>query len=191
MICIAGNMPVLQVGEHQISDYDTYWIRRAIENAALRANQPHFAFVDDVYDGIVYYLEHKCSLRLLQIEMLYTRIRHTLKRIGCEAIANAIEIECPPITISLERAATEAGHGYELAFYQILQTEMLTLKELGAREVFFSEMRESVLILKQAEEWHDDCDQLEGDILLWLRNAGTRPQRQGFRIRCNIEKIKA
>lgn len=191
MICIAGNMPVLQVGEHQISDYDTYWIRRAIENAALRANQPYFSFSDDVYDGIVYYLEHKCDLRLLHIEALYMRIRHTLKRIGCEAIANALEIECPPITISLERAAIEAGNGYELAFYQTLQTEMLTLKKLGVREVFFSEMRESILILKQAEQWTDDCDQLEGDILLWLKNAGTRPQRQGFRIRCNIEKIKA
>jgi hypothetical protein len=46
-----------------------------------------------------------------------------------------------------------------------------------------------VLILKQANQWHDDCDQLENDILLWLKNAGTQPQRQGFRIRCNIEKI--
>jgi hypothetical protein len=191
MICIAGNMPVLQIGEHQISDYDTYWIRRAIENAAIRANQPHFAFVEDVYDGIVYYLEHKCPLRLLAVESLFMRIRHTLKRIGCEAIANALEVESPPITISLERAAIEAGNGYELAFYQILQSEMLELKKLGAREVFFSEMRESVLILKQTDQWHGDCDQLESDILLWLKNAGTQPQRQGFRIRCNIEKINA
>jgi hypothetical protein len=189
MICIAGNMPVLQVGDHQISDYDTYWIRRAIKNAALRAGQPHFAFVDDVYDGIVFYLEHKCPLRLLAIESLYTRISHTLKRIGCEAIANALEIESPPITISLERAAIEAGNGYELAFYQILQSEMMSLKKLGAREVFFSEMRESVLILKQTDKWQNECEQLENDILLWLKNAGTQPERQGFRIRCNIEKI--
>ena len=183
-------MPVLQIGEHQLINYDTYWIRRAIENAAIRANQPHFAFIDDVYDGIVYYLEHKCPLRLLAIESLFTRIRYTLKRIGCEAIANAIAVECPPITISLERAAIEAGNGYELAFYQILQSEMLTLKKLGAREVFFSEMRDSILILKQSDQWLADCDQLESDILLWLKNAGTQPQRQGFRIRCNIEKIK-
>lgn len=189
MICIAGNMPVLQVGDHQISDYDTYWIRRAIENAAVRACQPHFAFIDDVYDGIVYYLEHKCPLRLLAIESLFTRIRHTLKRIGCEAIANAIEIESPPITISLERAAIDAGNGYELAFYQILQKEMISLKNLGAREVFFSEIRESVLILKQTNDWEHDCVQLEKDIILWLKNAGTKPERQGFRIRCNIEKI--
>lgn len=191
MICIAGNMPVLQVGEHQVTNYDTYWIRRAIENAAARANQPYFAFVDDVYDGIIYYLEHHCPLNLLPIETLYLRIRHTLKRIGCEAIANAIEIECPPVTISLERAAVEAGNGYELAFYRILQSEMMALKELGASEVFFSEITESILVIRQSKDWCSDCDQLEADILVWLKNAGTQPQRQGFRIRCNIEKIKA
>jgi len=188
MICIAGNMPVLKIGAHHTANYDTFWIRRAIKNAALRASQPHFAFVDDVYDGIVFYLEHKCSLRLLSIEALYHRIRHTLKRIGCEAVANALQIECPPITISLERAAIEAGNGYELAFYQILQTNMLDLKTRGVREIFFSDIKASILRLNQTNLWHAECDQLENDIILWLKNANTQPERQGYRIRCNIEK---
>ena len=184
-------MPVLKVGEYQISNYDTHWIRCAIEHAAERANQPHFIFIDDIYNGIIHYLEHKCPLSLLLIEDLYERISHTLKRIGCESIANALQIECPPITISLERTAKEAGNGYELAFYQILHTEMRDLKKLGVKEVFFSEIKESVLILQQSSYWHDDCEQLEKDILLWFKNAGTKPERQGFRIRCNIEKITA
>jgi len=191
MICIAGNMPVLKIGEHQISNYDTYWIRSAIENAARRADQSHFAFIDEVYDGIVHYLEHKCSLRMLPIEELFVRIQHTLKRIGCEPIANTLKVECPPITISLQRAAGDAGSGFELAFYSILFEEMKTLKELGANDIFFSHIRESVLILKQTEEWSDECEQLEQDILLWLKNTGTQPQRQGVRIRCCLKKIKA
>jgi len=184
-------MPVLQIGEHQVSNYDTYWIRRAIKNAALRADQTHFTFLDEVYDGIVHYLEHKCSLRMLPIEELFTRIEHTLKKIGCEPIANMLQIECPPINISLERAAKDAGSGFELAFYSILLEEMKALKELGANDIFFSQIKESVLILSQTSQWTDDCDQLEQDIMLWLKNTGTQPQRQGVRIRCNIEKIKA
>ena len=183
-------MPVLQIGEHQVTNYDTYWIRRAIENAARRVDQHHFAFLDEVYDGIVYYLETKCSLRLLPIEELFTRIEHTLKRIGCEPIANMLKIECPPINISLQRAANDAGNGYELAFYNLLLDEMKNLKKLGAIDIFFSEVREAVLILKQTSEWTNECQQLEQDILLWLKNTGTQPQRQGVRIRCNIEKIK-
>jgi len=190
MICIAGNMPVLQIGEHQVTNYDTYWIRRAIENAAIRADQTHFTFLDEVYDGIVHYLETKCSLRLLPIEELFTRIEHTLKRIGCEPIANMLQIECPPINISLQRAASNAGNGFELAFYSVLIEEMKALKALGANDIFFSEIRESVLILKQTSEWTDKCELLEQDILLWLKNAGTQPQRQGVRIRCNIQTFQ-
>ncbi len=190
MICIAGNMPIIEVGHYQVSDYDTHWIRKAIQNAAERANQPQFLFVDDVYDGIVYYLENKCPLRLLQLDALYDRIRHTLKRIGFETIANALKVESPAVTISLERAAVEAGNGYELAFYQILKKEMAELKDLGAEEVFFSHIRDSILILRQDKTWSDSCDQLEKDILLWFKKAGTQPQQQGYRIRCSLKKIK-
>lgn len=191
MICIAGNMPVIQVGDYQVTNYDTYWIRRAIQNAAERARQADFAFVDDIYEGVIYYLEHQCSLRLLKLETLYERIEHMLKRIGCEIIAKALVIEAPPVTISLEKAATEAGNGFELAFYQILKTEMRKLKKLGAKEVFFGDIRKSVLVLKQSTDWTPTCEQLEHDIMLWFKKAGTQPQKMGYRIRCVLEKVKA
>lgn len=190
MICIAGNMPTLQVGNHQVSDYETHWIRKAIQDAAVAAEQPDFLFTNDVYDGVVYYLENKCPLKLLPLESLFDRIRHTLIKIGFSAIADALKVESPAVTISLETAATEAGNGYELAFYGILSEQMANLKRLGAEEVFFSHMRESILILQQTETWSPTCDQLERDILLWFRKAGTKPQHQGYRIRCNLQKIK-
>lgn len=182
-------MPILQVGEYQVINYDTFWIRRAIDNAVRRSGLNEFIFVDDIYDGIIYYLENNCSLRLLPLEALFDRIRHTLKRIGYESIANALKIESPPITISLERAATQAGSGYELAFYNILQQEMKKLKELGSQEIFFSDLKESVLKLKQMDQWDESCEQLENDIMLWLKNAGTQPQRLGHRIRCTLKKV--
>lgn len=184
-------MPVIQVGDYQVTNYDTFWIRRAIQNAADRAQNSEFAFVDDIYQGVVYYLENQCSLRLLELEALYKRIRHMLKRIGCEAIANALQIEAPPVTISLERAATKAGNGFELAFYQILQKEMRKLKKMGAKEVFFGHIRESIMVLKQTLHWCPSCQQLEKDIMLWLKKEGTKPQRLGYRIRCDLAQIKA
>ena len=190
MICIAGNMPVIQVGDYQVTNYDTFWIRQAIQGAADSVQHAEFAFVDDIYEGIVYYLENQCSLRLLKLESLYERIRHMLKRIGCESIAYALQIEAPPVTISLEKAAIEAGNGYELTFYQILQDQMHGLKKLGAKEVFFDHIRESIMVLKQSQEWNHDCEQLEQDIMLWLRREGTKPKRFGYRIRCELAKLK-
>jgi len=190
MICIAGNMPVIQVGDYQVTNYDTYWIRTAIQAAAERAQHPDFAFIDDIYEGIIYYLEHQCSLRLLSLDILYERIRHMLKCIGFETIASALQVIAPPVTISLEKAAIDASNGFELAFYQIIQKEMRALKQLGAAEVFFSSLEKSVLILNQTNAWSEQCQILEQDIMLWLKKEGTKPQRLGYRIRCQLSTLK-
>ena len=97
MICIAGKLPVLQVGRHQVCGYQTDWIRVGLEKAASRAGREAFPFLDDIYDSIVHYLEHKCSLRLMPVEKLNERIYYMLKRIGCEHIARALPPMAPPI----------------------------------------------------------------------------------------------
>ena len=189
MICIVGNLPVLQVGHYQVTGYSTQWIRKAIEQAAARAQQEEFAFTEDIYAGVIHYLEHKCSLRLLKIEDLYKRLAHMLSRIGYGSIANALVPIAPPITISLERAARDAGTGYELAFFKELQDELHQLKETGAHDVYFSHVEECIQILKQTETWDESCKELEADILDWLAKVGTHPQRQGYRIRANLKQL--
>ncbi|GAA5496270.1 hypothetical protein SAMN02745181_2586 [Rubritalea squalenifaciens DSM 18772] len=189
MICIVGNMPVLQIGRHQVSGYDTRCIHSSIEKAADRAGLGDFAFVDDVYDGVIHYLEKTCPLRLLRIEELYERVRHMLKRIGYASIAFSLEPEAPAVTISLERAARDAGLGFELAFFKELQEELNELKGYGASEVYFCDIESCVRILKQCEDWNEDCAHLEADILDWLQKVGTQPERQGYRIRANVRNL--
>ncbi|MFC4993060.1 hypothetical protein [Rubritalea tangerina] len=189
MICIVGNLPVLQVGRYQVTGYSTQWIRTAIEQAAQRAHQDDFAFTDDVYEGVIHYLEHKCTLRMLKLEDLYKRLSHMLSRIGYGSIANALEPVAPPVTISLERAARDAGDGYELAFFRELQTELVELKKTGAIDVYFSHVEECVHILKRTDTWNESCKELEADIIDWLRKVGTQPKRLGYRIRANLKQL--
>lgn len=189
MICIVGNMPVLQIGRHQITGYQTRWIKHSITQAAHDAGMEDFAFTDDVYQGIIHYLQNACPLRMLKIETLHERIRHMLRRIGYPSIAQALLPAAPPITISLERAARAAGKGFELAFYHELQQELNELRKSGASEVFFSNIQQGISILKQTDEWNDECIELEADILNWLHKSGTNPERQGYRIRANIRHL--
>lgn len=189
MICIAGNLPVLQIGRYQVTSYSTQWIRRAIDKAAQRASQEDFAFTDDIYEGVVHYLENKCPLRLLKIEDLYKRVTHMLNRIGYGSIAEALEPIAPPVTISLERAAEEAGNGFELAFFKALQEELGDLKDKGASEVYFSHIEECVKRLLQTSDWNTACESLSAEILIWLQSAGTQPENQGFRIRATLKQF--
>ena len=185
MICIAGNLPVLQVGRHQVCGYDTEWIRLGLMRAAKRADREDFPFIDDIYDSIVHYMEHKCPLRLLKIEKLIERITFMLKRIGCEHIARALPAMAPPLTISLEEAALSAGENYELGFFLNLKTEIMQAKKAGASALVFDDVKSSVCILTQKEGWDQACEELEKEIVSYLTELGESPTRQaeGRRIR--------
>ena len=52
-----------------------------------------------------------------------------LRRIGCDAIADNLLPLAPPISLSVARAAREAGNGFELVFFQILQEEIDDLRD--------------------------------------------------------------
>lgn len=170
MIALIGNRPALQIGRHQVIDYDTSWLDSALHRAALAAEHEDFPFVADIRSGIVQYLETKCPLKLLPLDELYERMRRMLVRIGCEKIAEKLEPLAPPVTVSLVRAAMEAGNGFELAFFEMLRSELCDLRAAGAEEIRFTGLRESAMILRGASKWNKQCQALLTEIEAFLRN---------------------
>ena len=168
MISLIGNRPALQVGRYQVIDYDTTWLDDALRRAALAADHADFPFVADIRGGIVKYLETKCPLKLLPLEELYDRMRRMLVVIGCGFIADKLEPLAPPLTVSLVRAAVEAGNGFELAFFATLGAELRDLRAAGAEQIHFSGQRESTLILRGTAKWNTHCDKLLGEIDTFL-----------------------
>ena len=164
MISLICNRPALQIGRHQVIDYDTAWLDVALWRAAQAANQADFPFVADIRSGVVKYLETKCPLKLLQLEDLYDRVRRMLVKIGCENIAAQLRQLAPPVTVSLVHAALEAGNGFELAFFTTLRCELRELRAAGAEQISFSGMREGARILRGAAKWNKQCDILLTEI---------------------------
>ena len=164
MISFIGNRPALQIGRHQVIDYDTTWLDAALRRAALAADHENFPFVEEICEGIVQYLETKCSLRLLKLEDLYARLRKMLIKIGCTPIADKLEPLAPPVTVSLVRVAMEAGNGFELGFFETLRSELTELRSAGAEEIRFVGVRQSVLILRGAQHWNKGCETLLQEI---------------------------
>lgn len=181
MICLAGNLPVLQVGNHQVVGYDTDWIDEALRRAAIRSDRHDFPFIDDIRDGILHYLEHRCSLRLLPIEDLYERMRSMLNQLGCRAIAKNLKILSPPVTVSLVKSAHQAGNGFELLFFSQLREEIQNLRANGVESICFCDIEESAGILKGGRSKSKACARLSSEIVDFLRSypVGTAsPERQ-------------
>lgn len=171
MIAFIGNRPVLQVGRHQVTNYDTSWLIDALEQAAVAADCAPFPFVNEVRDGIVAYLEQKCALRLLPIKDLFARVREMLDRIGCPAIAEKLTPVAPPMSLSLARIAREAGHGFELAFFEALRVEIIELRNAGVRDLTFLDLDECVLLVAARTKWDRHCERLRDEIRGFLASC--------------------
>jgi hypothetical protein len=180
MISLIGKRPALQIGRYQVIDYDTAWLDDALRRAARAADHENFPFVEEICDGIVQYLETKCPLRLLQLDELYERLRKMLVKIGCTPIAEKLEPLAPPVTVSLVRAAMEAGNGFELAFFETLRSELANLHRAGVEEIRFVSLRQCVLILRGTQQWNKGCEALLQEILAaitaWDRDQPARPR---------------
>ncbi len=172
MICIVGNRPVLQIGRHQVTGYDTQWLRDAILRGAKAAEREDFPFIDDLLEGIVHYLENKCPLRVLTIEELHARVRRMLERIGCDAIAQTLPLLAPPVTLSLSRAAKEAGNGFELIFFNRIHDEIEELRTHGVEILRFTGTRDCVKMLRGVNRWTTPCERLHEEILSFLMTHG-------------------
>lgn len=166
MISYIGNRPALQIGHYQVTDYDVAWLDEALRRAAQAADHDNFPFVEEICAGLLQYLETKCPLKLMRLDDLYERLRKMLVKIGCQPIAEKLETVAPPVTLSLVRHALEATSnlGFELAFFDLLRTELTALREVGAEEVRFVGLRRSVLILRGTECWDKRCETLLQEI---------------------------
>ncbi len=169
MISLIGNRPAIQIGRYQVFDYDTAWLDDAIRRAAAAAEHEDFPFVTDIRCGVAKYLETKCPLKLMHLEDLFERMRKMLVTIGCERIAEKLVPLAPPMTVSLVRAAMEAGNGFELGFFETLRVELGELRAAGAEEIRFTGLRESTMILRGAEKWNKHCEGLFGEIEAFLK----------------------
>ena len=169
VISLIGNRPALQIGRYQVIDYDTAWLDDALERAATAAGQEDFPFVEDIRSGVIQYLETKCPLKVLLLEDLFDRMRKMLVKIGCERIAEKLQPLAPPLTVSLIRAAMEAGNGFELAFFETLRIDLVELRAAGAEEVHFTGLRESALILRGVAQWNAHCQNLLCEIEEYLK----------------------
>ena len=177
MISFIGNRPAIQVGRHQVVDYDVAWLDNAIRRAAIAAEIENFPFVEDIRGGVEKYLETKCPLRLMRLDELFDRVRAMLEKIGCAHIADKLEPLAPPVTFSLVHAAMEAGNGFELAFFEKLRAELRELRAAGAEEIRFTGLRESAMVLRGAAKWNKACDamlvEIEAFLKAWDRDEET------------------
>lgn len=177
MIAFTGNRPVLQVGRHQVTHYDTTWLFEALQRAAVDAELDGFPCLEEIGQGVEHYLETKCPLRLMTADQLHQRVRKMLFAVGCASIAESLRPFAPPVTISLVVAARQSGSGLELAFFEAIRSEVAELRRHGAAAVRFTHHREAVLMVVGREDWDQVCQRLLDELSEFLQALDCRPEQ--------------
>ncbi len=168
MIALPSQLPLLRVGRYDVPAYDADWVEEGIRDAAREAGHDEWFFAADITRSVMIYLRSKFPGTVITLEDLNRRLQQILTKVGFKDIGTHLCLNPPRMQVSLRDLADEA-EGYELLFFRLLEERLGEIINLGARRVTLSHSRDSVKKLRAAHHWSGKCEELEQEILGFLR----------------------
>lgn len=168
MIALPAQLPLLRVGRYEVTTYGQDWLEHHISSAARAAGQGDWWFTPDIVRSLMIYLRERFPGSTITLEELTAKIRHILDKIGFNEIGERVALTPPALSFSLDDLAREAGEGFELRFFQLLDARLQELADLGAPAVALTAAHEGVKRLCSAKYWTQNCRQLEHEINTFL-----------------------
>ncbi len=169
MIALPAQLPLLRVGRYATASYGKDWLEESIREAARAAGEVDWWFTPDIVRSLMIYLRERFPGSTITLEELGGKIRGILERIGFEEIGARVALTPPTVSLSLDEMAREAGEGFELRFFQLLDARLEELTGLGASAIALTEAHEGVKRLCAAKYWTQSCRDLEEEIAHFLR----------------------
>src|SRR5947207_15763117 len=90
-----------------------------------------------------------------------------------------------PISISLVDIAHQAGSGYELAFFDLLEKRLNSLIETGVDNLQLCSLQACVKHLRCTRVWTRGCDALREEIVCFIRERLTATASE--RLKCSLK----
>jgi hypothetical protein len=173
MVAFKEEFPYLRCDSGQLFEFNRDWLHAAITRAADKAGYPSWWLTDHVTESIAFYLRLRTDESVVAFSQLSQTVRYVLKVIGYKEIIPHFEPAPPPISISLLDLAYEAGTGYELAFFDLLEKRIHNLVETGTDSLHLVSLQPCVKHLRGLKIWSRACDSLRGEIVCFIREKLT------------------
>ncbi len=97
-------------------------------------------------------------------------VQSVLQVIGYADVAKHFRASPPPTRISLADLARDAGHGYELVFFDLLRAKLREALDSNAEKVEICDAHHCVKLLRSAKNWRTDCRGLLDEIVVFIRD---------------------
>lgn len=177
MIAFQNNMPLVRYADGQIRPFERTWLSTALARAAERAGYKKWWLAPHVTESVTNYLEQDFDESVVTIKRLEQAVQSVLQVIGYADVADQFRATPPPARISLEELARDAGHGYELVFFDLLRSRLREALEGKPERLEICDAHNGVKMLRAAKNWRRDCSGLLDEIVDFVRDeVGTRPE---------------
>jgi hypothetical protein len=170
MIALRDNLPLIRHAGGYVSCFERDWLHRSLVEAAHKAGYEKWWLAEHVIESVVRYLEDQFVGNELCSSGLGRAVRSVLEGIGYGEVAAQFEPLPPARRVSLPELAARAGTGYELAFFQLLESELTLLAGLGVRTLVLDGLQPCVKRLRGAKAWRADCRVLSDEIVDFVRD---------------------
>src|SRR5947209_10518785 len=169
MVAFKEEFPYLRCDSGQLFEFNQNWLRAAITRAADKAGYPSWWLTDHVTESIAFYLRLRNDESVVAFSQLSQTVRYVLKVIGYKEIIPHFAPSPPPISISLFEIAEQAGTGYELAFFDLLERRINALIQTGMDNLQLCSLQPCVKHLRGVKVWTRGCDALREEIVCFVR----------------------
>src|SRR5438876_1469509 len=169
MVAFKEEFPYLRTDSGQLFEFNRDWLYAAITRAADEAGYPSWWLTEHVTKSIAFYLHLRNDENVVAFSQLAQTVRYVLEAIGYKEIGPHFVPSPPPISISLVDIAHEAGAGYELAFFDLLEKRINALIETGANNLQLCSLQSWVKHLRGVKMWTRACDALREEIVCFVR----------------------
>ena len=185
MVAFKEEFPYLRCDSGQLFEFNRDWLHAAITRAADQAGYPSWWLTDHVTESIAFYLHLRTDENVVAFSQLEQTVQYVLKMIGYKEIIPYFTPAPPPISISLIEIAYEAGTGYELAFFDLLEKRITRLLETGVDNLKLYTLHACVKHLRGVKLWTRGCDALRDEIVCFIRErlTGTTSER----LKCSLQ----
>lgn len=163
-------LPVIRMARNgHLIPFERNWIIQSVSAAASRVGYQKWWLSEHVVEAVTLYFQYEKKEAAITEPQLATAVVSVLQVIGYGDIARRFKLLPPPARISLSELALRAGHGYELAFFDLLRSELRAVLYTGTSRIEFSDLRRCVKLLRSAKIWSRDCAGLRTEIVAFIR----------------------
>lgn len=169
MIALLDSLPLLRLGENEYCSIRHDWLCSCLYRVAEKAGYSRWWLAEHVAATVVCYLSRTYDKNVISESELRYIILAALQAIGYAEVALRLKRVTPPFELSLSQIAEDAGLGYELAFFQLLQDRIQPALSNRASNISVYGLQSCVRQLQSAKTWSRECSRLRSEIVNFLR----------------------